>query len=379
LPPPRRGRRGKYFPITTIPRLIAHTRLTFLLFQSRAAAATSSAAGTDTVGIDPDSKTKTNPSLGIDPAPMDTPDDDDIDPLDLFMAQNNAKADKMVADAAAKEAELGNKSASQKPGAVAALAGGVVLKPVGGFFKHSLVRKNALTLGTRQQGLGAPVVRRFRDDESDADESDDDSDDDKNSSDNDASDSDAEWSAKQHGKLSKAEKLGITDHTTVEYPPFRKNFYIESFEIARMSSEDVAALRTELDGIRCRGNNPPRPVKTWAQCGLSNRVSELIRRSGFEKPSPIQCQALPVIMSGRDCVGVAKTGSGKTLAYILPMLRHCKDQDPLRRYVLGLSQIPPTVFPHKTDTFFHLSQRRRPARVANRPYAGTRDSDREGL
>ena len=35
-------------------------------------------------------------------------------------------------------------------------------------------------------------------------------------------------------------------------------------------------------------------------------------------------RALPVIMSGRDCIGVAKTGSGKTLSYVLPMLRHIK-------------------------------------------------------
>ncbi len=36
-----------------------------------------------------------------------------------------------------------------------------------------------------------------------------------------------------------------------------------------------------------------------------------------------------VIMSGRDCIGIAKTGSGKTLAFVLPMLRHVKDQPPL--------------------------------------------------
>jgi hypothetical protein len=40
-------------------------------------------------------------------------------------------------------------------------------------------------------------------------------------------------------------------------------------------------------------------------------------------------QALPIIMSGRDCIGIAKTGSGKTLAFVLPMLRHIKDQPPL--------------------------------------------------
>ncbi|KAM1512219.1 hypothetical protein ACFX1X_024211 [Malus domestica] len=44
---------------------------------------------------------------------------------------------------------------------------------------------------------------------------------------------------------------------------------------------------------------------------------------------PIQAQALAIIMSGRDCIGIAKTGSGKTLANVLPMLRHIKDHPPV--------------------------------------------------
>jgi superfamily II DNA/RNA helicase len=35
-------------------------------------------------------------------------------------------------------------------------------------------------------------------------------------------------------------------------------------------------------------------------------------------------------MSGRDCIGIAKTGSGKTLAFVLPMIRHIRDQSELR-------------------------------------------------
>ena len=52
-------------------------------------------------------------------------------------------------------------------------------------------------------------------------------------------------------------------------------------------------------------------------------------RHGFEKPTPIQAQAIPAIMSGRDLIGIAKTGSGKTLAFLLPMFRHILDQPPL--------------------------------------------------
>ena len=75
-----------------------------------------------------------------------------------------------------------------------------------------------------------------------------------------------------------------------------------------------------------RGKDIPKPVKSWNQCGLATRVLDILRKAGFDKPLPIQAQALPVIMSGRDCIGIAKTGSGKTLAFVLPMLRHIKDQ-----------------------------------------------------
>ena len=42
----------------------------------------------------------------------------------------------------------------------------------------------------------------------------------------------------------------------------------------------------------------------------------------FAKPTPIQMQVLPVALSGRDLVGLAKTGSGKTAAYVLPLCIH---------------------------------------------------------
>lgn len=49
-------------------------------------------------------------------------------------------------------------------------------------------------------------------------------------------------------------------------------------------------------------------------------------RHGYEKPTPIQSQAIPAIMNGRDLIDIAKTGSGKTIAFLLPMFRHIMDQ-----------------------------------------------------
>ena len=119
------------------------------------------------------------------------------------------------------------------------------------------------------------------------------------------------------------------DHTQINYNEFRKCFYKEVPEIEKMSNQDAEKLRTQLDGIRVKGKQIPKPVQSWAQCGVSLRVLDALKRYGFEKPTPIQCQAIPIIMSGRDMIGIAKTGSGKTLAFLLPMLRHIEDQEHL--------------------------------------------------
>ena len=46
----------------------------------------------------------------------------------------------------------------------------------------------------------------------------------------------------------------------------------------------------------------------------------------YDKPTGIQCQALPAALAGYDILGIAKTGSGKTAAFVLPMLVHIMDQ-----------------------------------------------------
>lgn len=127
----------------------------------------------------------------------------------------------------------------------------------------------------------------------------------------------------------KKKDLPTVNHTKVTYQPFRKSFYHEPSELSEMTEADVADLRLELDGIKIRGVDAPKPVQKWSQCGLGVQSLEVIQKLGYEKPSSIQSQAIPAIMSGRDVIGVAKTGSGKTIAFLLPMFRHIKDQRPL--------------------------------------------------
>ena len=127
----------------------------------------------------------------------------------------------------------------------------------------------------------------------------------------------------------KKKDLPTVNHAKMNYQPFRKGFYHEPSELSEMTEEDVADLRLELDGIKIRGVDAPKPVQKWSQCGLGAQTLEVIQKLGYDKPTSIQTQAIPSIMSGRDVIGVAKTGSGKTIAFLLPMFRHIKDQRPI--------------------------------------------------
>ena len=134
-----------------------------------------------------------------------------------------------------------------------------------------------------------------------------------------------------NGKLKEKGKKDLVkiDHAGVYYQPFRKDFYFEVPELAKMSDAEVEEYRSEMEGIKVKGKNVPKPIKNWPQCGVSSKILQLLKKYNYEKPTPIQAQAIPVCMSGRDMIGIAKTGSGKTLAFLLPLFRHIADQDPL--------------------------------------------------
>lgn len=130
--------------------------------------------------------------------------------------------------------------------------------------------------------------------------------------------------------LSKRRKIvPAVDHTAIDYPPFARSFYTPPPELSALLDADVTALRVQLDGIRVKGRDPPRPILSWSQLALPLAMEELITANNYASPTPIQAQALPAALLGRDVLGIAKTGSGKTMAYVLPLFRHIAPQPPL--------------------------------------------------
>jgi len=65
-------------------------------------------------------------------------------------------------------------------------------------------------------------------------------------------------------------------------------------------------------------------TKTFQDLGLKKSILNSIKKAGFQTPSPIQAEAIPHILKGKDIVGQAHTGTGKTAAFALPALNNMK-------------------------------------------------------
>lgn len=79
----------------------------------------------------------------------------------------------------------------------------------------------------------------------------------------------------------------------------------------------------------------------FADLGLGPALLSAIERAKYESPYPIQVEAIPAILQGKDLLGLAPTGSGKTAAYILPILQQLLEKEaPRDRYVPVLVLVP---------------------------------------
>ncbi len=126
------------------------------------------------------------------------------------------------------------------------------------------------------------------------------------------------------------------DWTNTRLEKFEKNFYAEDKQVTARSEREVEEFR-RLKEIKVQGRNIPRPVTTFEEVGFPQYLMTSIRAQGFSGPTPIQCQAWPMALTGRDVVAIAQTGSGKTISFALPAMLHINAYAPF---------ILPQSFPH---------------------------------
>jgi ATP-dependent RNA helicase DeaD len=68
-------------------------------------------------------------------------------------------------------------------------------------------------------------------------------------------------------------------------------------------------------------------LSAFHDLGLKDEIVQALDELGFEEPSPIQAQAIPLLLGGQDMIGQAQTGTGKTAAFGLPLLQHLDPTD----------------------------------------------------
>lgn len=94
---------------------------------------------------------------------------------------------------------------------------------------------------------------------------------------------------------------------------------------------------------------------SFASLGLSKSLVKTVAEQEFTQPTPIQEEAIPAILKGKDLVGIAQTGSGKTAAYVLPILEVLQKKAPLsNRFARVLVLVPTRELALQVDGEFRL-------------------------
>src|SRR5206468_5360193 len=98
----------------------------------------------------------------------------------------------------------------------------------------------------------------------------------------------------------------------------------------------------------------------FSSLGLSAPILGIIEKIGFQNPTPIQAEVIPLALQGKDIIGLAQTGSGKTAAFSLPLAERLTHG----RGVRGLILSPTREIALQTKTFLDLFGANRELRTA---------------
>ena len=129
-----------------------------------------------------------------------------------------------------------------------------------------------------------------------------------------------------HTALQPNEDNNITsgDYLTFTIQPQKKG--LAAIAVTRLEEVEVTRLEEVVQARKSKKNKPLQYNQidsglNFADLDLDSKILQAVRDSGYEVPTPIQVQAIPIILNGKDILGCAQTGTGKTAAFALPILQ----------------------------------------------------------
>lgn len=112
----------------------------------------------------------------------------------------------------------------------------------------------------------------------------------------------------------------------VQYTESLKTSWRPPSRILTMSPKRHDRVRRKYK-ILVEGEDVPPPLKSFEDMKFPAAILKALQKKGILKPSPIQMQGIPAVLTGRDIIGIAFTGSGKSMVFILPLLMFCLEQE----------------------------------------------------
>ncbi|CAF1159347.1 unnamed protein product [Didymodactylos carnosus] len=112
----------------------------------------------------------------------------------------------------------------------------------------------------------------------------------------------------------------------IEYTEPIKTSWRPPRAIKSMENERHQRVRSRYN-IIVEGDDIPAPLQTFESMKFPPGILNALAEKKISRPTPIQMQGLPAVLSGRDLIGIAYTGSGKTLVFALPIIMFCCEQE----------------------------------------------------
>lgn len=89
-----------------------------------------------------------------------------------------------------------------------------------------------------------------------------------------------------------------------------------------LSSNQTDLLRNRLE-IHIKQGSVPSPILSFSSCDLPQKLLQNVEAAGYDMPTPVQMQAIPAALTGKNLLVSAETGSGKTASFLIPIISRC--------------------------------------------------------